>query len=125
MAELWKDRRRIIFGLPWTFTKYTLTDEKLLIESGFFSRREEEIRLYRILDVTLKRPFGQRLWGLGTIHVCSADKSSPEFDIRRIKFPRKVKELLSDQVESERERKRISGREYMIADDDEDPELRF
>ena len=125
MSILWKDRKRIVFGLPWTFTRYTLTEEKLLIETGFLNKREEEIRLYRILDLTLRRPFGQRLWGLGTIHVCSADKSSPEFDIRRIKQPCKVKELLSDQVESERERKRISGREYMSSDDeqDDDPEL--
>ena len=124
MSLLWKDRKRIVFGLPWTFTKYMLTEEKLLVETGFLNKREEEIRLYRILDLTLRRPFGQRLWGLGTIHVCSADKSSPEFDIKRIRSARAVKELLSDQVESERERKRISGREYMSADDDgDDPEL--
>ena len=120
MSILWKDRKRIVFGLPWTFTRYTLTEEKLLIETGLLNKREEEVRLYRILDFTLKRPLGQRLWGLGTIHVCSADKSCPEFDICRIPDSRRVKELLSDQVESERERKRISGREFISADDDDD-----
>ena len=33
MAErefVWQDRKRIIFGLPWTFTKYRLSREKLL-----------------------------------------------------------------------------------------------
>jgi len=82
---VWKDRKRIIFGLPWTFTVYKLTKEKLLVETGFLSKREEEVRLYRIMDLTLERPLGQRIWGLGTIHCCTADRSTPEFDILRIK----------------------------------------
>lgn len=56
MAEiLWKDRKRIFCGLPWTFTRYSLTKEKLIIDTGFLSRKEEEVRLYRVLDMTLKR----------------------------------------------------------------------
>ena len=71
----WKDRKRTIFGLPWSFTRYRLTDDKLIVSTGLFSLNEEEIRLYRIMDVTLKRSFGERLWGLGTIHICSSDKT--------------------------------------------------
>jgi uncharacterized membrane protein YdbT with pleckstrin-like domain len=64
MADVvWKDRKRIIFGLPWTFTRYSLTQEKLIVDTGFISRKEDEIRLYRILDITLKRPLGQRTLG--------------------------------------------------------------
>lgn len=121
---VWKDRRRIIFGLPWTFTRYRLTDDKLVIDTGFLSRREEEIRLYRILDITLKRPLGQRLWGLGTIHLCTADKSTPEIDIRRVRDARRVKEMLSDMVERERDEKRIAAREFMDADDIDDDRIR-
>ena len=117
---LWNDRKRIIFGLPWTFTKYKLTEDKLTIQTGFFNIKQEEIRLYRIMDVTLNRKFGQRIFGLGTIHCCSADKSTPEFDIKNIKDSERVKELLSDKVEQERQRKRVSSREYMVADDDDD-----
>ncbi|MBQ3407625.1 MAG: PH domain-containing protein [Clostridia bacterium] len=117
---LWNDRKRIIFGLPWTFTKYKLTEEKLIIQTGFFNIKQEEIRLYRIMDITLNRKFGQRIFGLGTIHCCSADKSTPEFDIKNIKKSEAVKELLSDKVEQERQRKRVSSREYMHADDDND-----
>ena len=112
-AVVWKDRKRIIFGLPWSFTRYSLTEEKLIIDVGLFSRREDEIRLYRILDITLKRPFSQRIWGLGTIHLCTADKSTPEFEIKRVKRARDVKNMLSDMVERERNERRISGREFM------------
>ena len=103
----WSDRKRIIFGLPWTFTKYAATDEKLLIRTGVLNVKEDEVRLYRILDLTLKRTLFQRLWGLGTIHVCSADKSTPEFEILNIKNPEIVKNMLSDMVEEERRKKRI------------------
>ena len=115
----WSDRKRIIFGLPWTFTKYAATDEKLLIRTGVLNVKEEEVRLYRILDLTLKRTLFQRLWGLGTIHVCSADKSTPEFDILNIKNPVIVKNMLSDMGEEERRKKRVSGREFMSSEEDE------
>ena len=120
MAEkefVWQDRKRIIFGLPWTFTKYRLSKEKLYIETGFLNKREEEVRLYRIMDLSLRRPLGQRIFGLGTIHCCTADKSTPEFDILRIKNSSEVKEMLSDMVEQQRDEKRISAREFMMDDD--------
>ena len=119
----WRDRKRTLFGLPWSFTKYMVTAEKLLIRTGVFSIREEEIRLYRIMDLTLKRSFGQRIFGVGTIHCCSADKSTPEFDIKSVKRPGYVKDLLSDLVEQERDRKRISGREFLMDDAEEEADL--
>ncbi len=116
---LWRARKRTLFGLPLSFTVYKLTDEKLLIESGFLNKKEEEIRLYRILDITLRRSLGERLFGLGTIHCCSADKSTPEFDISRIRDAARVKEQLSDLVEKERTARRVSSRELMASDGDE------
>ena len=114
---VWKDRKRTILGLPLSFTVYRLTEEKLFIETGFLNKTEEEIRLYRIMDLTLKRSFGQRLVGVGTIHCCTADKSTPEFDIVSIKHPKNIKNMLSDMVEAQREAKNISTREFM--DDEE------
>lgn len=116
---IWTDRKRTIFGLPLSFTVYKLTGEKLLIETGFLSKKQEEIRLYRILDLTLNRPFGQRIFGLGTIHCCTGDKSTPEFDILKIKKSEYIKNLLSDMVEKQRDEKRIAAREFMY---DSDPD---
>ena len=113
---VWTDRKRTFLGLPWSFTRYRLDGEKLIIDTGFFNRREEEIRLYRIMDITLNRSFGERIFGLGTIHCCSGDKTSPEFDIKHIKLPREVKEMLSDMVEEERLRRRVGTREFMESD---------
>ena len=114
---VWKDRKRTIFGLPLSFTVYKLTEEKLIVESGFLSKKEEEVRLYRIIDFTLKRPLSQRIFGLGTIHCCTGDKSTPEFDILKIKKSRWVKETISDLVEKQRDAKRITAREFLEGDD--------
>lgn len=111
---IWKDRKRICFGLPWTFTKYMLTEKKLLIETGIFHRKEEEIRLYRIMDITLKRTLEERIFNLGTIHCCSADKSTPEFDIKRIKNAVNIRNHLSDLIEKERTLRRVGMREIMM-----------
>lgn len=117
---VWQDRKRIAFGLPFTFTTYHLTPEKLLIRSGLLNTKEEEIRLYRIMDVTLQCSLWERLFGLGTIHCCSADKSTPEFEIRWIPHAADVKEQLSDMIEKERQAKRVSSREFMTDEDAED-----
>ena len=114
LTFIWQDRKRPIFGLPLSFTKYSLTEEKLLIKTGFFSTNEEEIRLYRIMDLTLKRSLWQKLFKVGTIHCCSGDKTTPEFDIKDIKNPSAIKELLSKNIEIQRDKKRIAGREFLV-----------
>ena len=120
MAEIiWKDRKRIFFGLPWTFTKYSLSEDRLFISTGFFSVKEDEVRLYRIMDVSLERKLWQRMCGLGTIKCCSADKTMGDFEIRNIKKSREVKEMLSNMVEDERTKKKVSSREFMDHERDE------
>ncbi|MEJ8753449.1 MULTISPECIES: PH domain-containing protein [Clostridia] len=120
MAEIiWKDRKRIFFGLPWTFTKYSLSEDRLFISTGFFSVQEDEVRLYRIMDVSLERKLWQRMCGLGTIKCCSADKTMGDFEIKNIKKSREVKEMLSNMVEDERTKKKVSSREFMDHERDE------
>ena len=114
MVEVvWKDRKRIIFGLPWTFTKYGLSEDRFFVETGFFNIKEDEVRLYRIMDVSVERTFWQRLFKLGTITCHSSDKTLKTFEIKNIKNPSQVKELLSSYVEEERDRKRVSSKEFL------------
>lgn len=111
MSTLWSDRKRTFFGLPWTFTRYELDEERLFIRTGFLSQHEDEVRLYRIMDVSLHQSLGQRIFGLGTIHCCSSDPTQKEFNILNIKNSRNVKEMLSRQVEIQRNEKRVYTRE--------------
>ena len=115
---IWFDRKRTLFGLPWSFTRYILTDEKLLIVKGLIKQTEEEVRLYRILDMTLSRSLIERIDRVGTIHCCSSDKTAAEFDIKRIRNPREVKEQLSQQVEKQRIARGVTVREEMTAGGD-------
>lgn len=120
MANIvWKDRKRTLFGLPWSFTKYSLSDDRLFISTGFFNTKEDEVRLYRIMDISLNRTLGQRMFGLGTIKCCSADKTLGDFEIKNIKKSRDVKELLSEMVEDERNRKKVTSREFIDHEDSE------
>ena len=116
---VWKDRKRTLFGLPWSFTKYSLSDDRLFISTGFLSTKEDEVRLYRIMDISLKRTLGQRVFGLGTIKCCSADKTLGDFEIKNIKKSKDVKELLSEMVENERNRKKVTSREFIDHEDSE------
>ncbi|MCR5292051.1 MAG: PH domain-containing protein [Eubacterium sp.] len=114
MGELlFKQKKRNWCGLPWTFTTYSCDKERLFIKSGVFTLREDEVRLYRILDVSLTRTFWQRIIGTGTIKIDSSDKSLKCFELKNIKHSNEVKEQLSELVEEERQRKRITGREFM------------
>lgn len=113
---LWHDRKRTFFGLPWSFTIYEFDEERLFINRGFFKTVEDEIRLYRILDLSLTRTLYQKIFNLGTIKVHSSDKSMRVFELRDIKNPRQIKEQLSNLVEVQRNLKRVSGREIMIDD---------
>ena len=84
---IWEDKKRPIFGLPISFTKYKLTDEKLIIDTGFISRNQEEIRLYRITDFSVSQRLFQRLFGVGNIHISSSDNTQGEFTIYEVKNP--------------------------------------
>lgn len=114
---IWSDRKRIFCGLPWTFTKYSFSSDRLFIETGLLGKHEDEVRLYRIMDISLSRSFLQRIFGLGNIHCYSADKSMGNFDIVNVKNPRQVKEQLSELVEQQREAKHVVNREFMSHDD--------
>lgn len=112
--RLWRDRKRWTFlGLPFTFTRYSVNEERFFISKGFFNVTDDEVRLYRIMDILLRRSLIQRIFGLGTIKVCSGDKTLKDFEIVNIKKPLETKELLSELVERQRDLKRVINGENM------------
>ena len=125
MSIIWTDKKRTLFGLPLSFTTYELEEERLFIRTGFLTRVEDEVRLYRIIDMTLQQTLWQRIFGVGTIHCCSSDSSQKDFDIVNIKRPREVREQLSQLVEEQREKKRVYSREFVNVDSDDDMDDRF
>ncbi len=113
-TTLWKDRKRY-FGLPLSFTRYRLTDDRVFCEKGFLNLHSEEVLLYRVRDLELSLSLGQRIFGVGTVRVHSSDKTAPDLELRNIKRPREVKELLFREVEQAKDRRRMRTMEMVGA----------
>lgn len=118
---LWKDRKRRL-GMPLSFTRYSLTEDRLFLSVGFFSIKDEEILLYRVRDINTKRTLWQRLFGVGTVTVVSSDKTMPVLDIKNIKKPLDVKELIHSSVEEAKLQHRVRYSE-VVGDMDTDDEV--
>ena len=111
-----RERKRWgFFGIPWTFTKYNLMKKKIVIEIGLLRSVENEILLYRIVDITYSRTLSQKLFGMGTIVVHANDKTNPVLVIKNIKHSREFKEKLSEMVEQDRIRMKMRQSEFVGA----------
>ena len=127
---LWKDRKRFL-GLPLSFTRYRLSEDRLFCETGFFNIKSDEVLLYRVRDLRLTLNLTQRIFGVGTICVVSSDKSIPHLDLKNIKNPRMVKELIHSNVEAAKDKRRMRTTEVPSGengdahpeDDDDDSDL--
>ena len=118
---LWKDRKRY-FGLPLSFTRYRLSEDRIFVEKGFLNIHVEEVLLYRVRDLELQLKLTQRLFGVGTVCVHSSDKTAPDLYLLNVKHPREVKELIFRQVEQEKDQRRMRTMEMVGAQDDEEPQ---
>ena len=112
---LWQDRRRRM-GMPLSFTKYALSDDRLFLEQGLLNMNQEEVQLYRVRDISLSINLWQRIFGMGTITIQSNDKTHPTLEIKNILHPREVKELIHDQVESVRQERNVGVSELLNDD---------
>ena len=116
---LWQDRKRWL-GMPLTFTRYGLSEDRLFQSVGFLNIKDEELLLYRVRDIDTYRNLWQRLFGVGTVLVMSSDKSTPTLELKNIKQPMEVKELLHKQVEDMKIRRRVRFGEDMTSGTDDD-----
>ena len=119
---IWTDRKRY-FGLPLSFTKYAISEDRLFQSTGLLNLKFEEVLLYRIRDLALSCSFGQRIFGVGSITVTSSDKSHPVLVIHNVKEPAAVKELIHQQVEDMKIRRRVRFGEIANFNDDIDDQL--
>lgn len=117
---VWKDRKRYL-GLPISFTRYSIRGIRLYVSKGLFNTEENELLLYRIMDVKYNRTLADRIFGVGTITLFSADATDNELKIIRVKHSAKVRDLISKLVEEERIRIRARGKElFGVGDEDVD-----
>ncbi len=121
MEYIWKDRKRYL-GMPLSFTRYAISDDRLFQSVGWLNIRDDETLLYRVRDISVRRTLWQRFFGVGSVTVTSSDKSTPTLVLKNVKDPVRVKEILHSQVEECKMRRRVRVGEVMgrMDDDDED-----
>ena len=119
---LWKDRKRY-FGMPLSFTRYSLSEDRLFTSVGFLNIKDDEILLYRVRDIDTSRTLWQRIFGVGTVTIASSDKTMPILVLKNVKDPMFVKELIHKQVEDMKIKRRVRFGEIMTdADGDGEPD---
>lgn len=119
IVELWHDRKRIL-GLPLSFTRYALSEDRLFLKRGFLNVRQDEVVLYRVRDLRVSQSLWQRIFGVGTVTVVSTDKSIPELVLKNIRQPNEVKELIHEYVEEMKIERRMRVGEMSMDIDGDD-----
>ena len=103
---LWKDRKRFL-GMPLSFTRYMLSEDRLFLSKGFLNVKDDEILLYRVRDIATSRSLLQRIFGVGTVTVLSSDKTCPTLVMKNIRNSIAVKETLHKRVEEMKLRRQV------------------
>lgn len=118
------ERKRIkFFGLPFTFTKYTINEEKITITSGFLNITEDDALMYKIQDVRLIRSLSERIFKIGTIICYTGDTTHPELTLYHIKHSSEIKDFIMTYSEEARRKRRALHTLNIDADDLEDEDL--
>lgn len=98
--------RWLLFGLPWTFTKYEIRENDFTIIKGFFTVRENDCYMYKISDVEITRSLLQRMAGLSTIVLYTSDVTDRTIIMKNIRHGKEIKDFLLQASEAARLRRR-------------------
>ncbi len=110
-------KRWLFFGLPFTFTKYTVTDEVITVNDGLLNTRENDCYLYKVQDVELQVSLAERIFGLGTVACYTGDNTHPQLFLTHIKNAREIKNYILKASEEARRRRRTLNTLNIDAED--------
>lgn len=111
MGILWEGKKQIL-GKPWTFTKYSVDEEMLYVRKGMLAISEEQVALYRIIDISMQQTLLDRLFNQGTLILNTTDANERTILLEKISNPSRVKNIINNNVEKCRRRVNISTNEY-------------
>ena len=104
---IFKQRKRWVFlGLPFTFTVYTIKDDVITVNTGFFNKMENDCYMYKVQDVQHSATLLERICGLGTVVCFTGDTTHPKLVLQHVKKSKDIKNYILDASEKARMKRR-------------------
>ena len=118
------ERKRIkFFGLPFSFTKYTISEDKITMTSGFLNITEDDTLMYKIQDVRLTRSLSERIFRIGTITCYTGDTTHPMLILLHIRHASEIKDFILYSSEEARRKRRALHTMNIDAEELDEDEL--
>lgn len=106
MTGFIEKKRWVFLGLPWTFTKYSVKEDMITVNTGILTKEENDCYMYKVIDVILKESLMERMFKLGTVTCITSDATDGRLLLQHIRNAKAVKNYILEQSEKERLRRR-------------------
>ena len=104
--EFVEKKRWLFLGLPFTFTKYVIKEDMITVDTGVFTKVENDCYMYKVQDVEHTASIWERMAGLGTIVCYTGDTTQPKLLIEHIRNSKAIKEFILKESEEARLKRR-------------------
>ena len=105
-VEFVEKKRWLFLGLPFTFTKYVIKEDMITVDTGVFTKVENDCYMYKVQDVEHTASIWERMAGLGTIVCYTGDTTHPKLLIEHIRNSKQIKEFILKESEEARLKRR-------------------
>lgn len=105
-VEFVEKKRWLFLGLPFTFTKYVIKEDMITVDTGVFTKVENDCYMYKVQDVEHTASIWERMVGLGTIICYTGDTTHPKLLIEHIRNSKAIKEFILKESEEARLKRR-------------------
>ena len=105
-VEFVEKKRWLFLGLPFTFTKYAIKEDMITVDTGVFTKVENDCYMYKVQDVEHTASIWERMVGLGTIVCYTGDTTHPKLLIEHIRNSKAIKEFILKESEEARLKRR-------------------
>lgn len=105
-VEFVEKKRWLFLGLPFTFTKYVIKEDMITVDTGVFTKVENDCYMYKVQDVEHTASIWERMAGLGTIVCYTGDTTHPQLLIEHIRNSKQIKEFILKESEEARLKRR-------------------
>jgi uncharacterized membrane protein YdbT with pleckstrin-like domain len=104
-----------VIPIPWAIWRwlstrcfaYEVSNQRIRVRQGVFSRRTDSLELYRVKDASFVQPFVMRLVGIGNVEVETSDSTTPVLVVRGVPDADRLREQILKAVDVVRDRKGV------------------